>query len=134
MAVHSNLALDNVQKFNYLRTQLLDEASHAISGFTLTSANYQEAVTLLQEHFGQTTKIVQAHMRALSNLPKPTNTVSSLRHFHDTVESHIRDLSALGTSEDSYSALLVYNKLPADTRQHMARSHTGLLLSSDKVF
>lgn len=67
-------------------------------------------------------------MRALSNLPKPTNTVSSLRHFHDTIESHIRGLSALGTSKDSYSALLatiIYNKLPTDTRQHMARTHTA---------
>ena len=127
-AVHSNPVLDNVQKFNYLRTQLLDEASHAISGFTLTSANYQEAVTLLQEHFGQTNKIIHAHMRALSNLPKPSNTVSSLRHFYDSIESHIRGLSALGTSEDSYSALLatiMYDKLPTDTRQYMARSYTS---------
>ena len=67
-------------------------------------------------------------MRELSNLPKPSNTVSSLRHFYDTIESHIRGLSALGISEDSYSALLVtimYDKLPTDTRQHMARSHTS---------
>ena len=125
-AVHSNPVLDDVQKFNYLRTQLLDEASHAISGFTLTSANYQEAVALLQERFGETDKIIQAHMRALSNLPKPTNNASSLRHFYDTVESHIRGLSALGMSEESYSALLatsVHDKLPAETRQQMARSH-----------
>ena len=126
-AVHSNSVLDDVQKFNYLRAQLHDEASHSISGFTLTSANYQQAVSLLQERFGQTHKIVHAHMRALSNLPKPTNTVSSLRHFHDIVEGHIRGLSALGTPEESYSTLLVtiiYDKLPMDTRRNMARSHT----------
>ena len=99
-----------------------------ISGFTLTSANYQEAKTLLQERFGQTNKIIHAHMRALSNLPKPSNTVSTLRHFYDSIESHIRGLSALGTSEDSYSALLatiMYDKLPTGTRQHMARFHTS---------
>ena len=127
-AVHSNPVLDDVQKLNYLRTQLLDEGSHAISGFTLTSANYQEAKTLLQERFGQTNKIIHAHMRALSNLPKPSNTVSTLRHFYDSIESHIRGLSALGTSEDSYSALLatiMYDKLPTGTRQHMARFHTS---------
>ena len=127
-AVHSNPVSDDVQKFNYLRTQLLDKASHAISGFTLNNANYREAVTLLQERFGQTNKIVHAHMRALSNLSKPTNTVSSLRHFHDTIESHIRGLNALGTPENSYSALfatIIYEKLPTDTRQHMARSHTA---------
>ena len=59
-------------------------------------------------------------MRALSNLPKPTNIASSLRNFYDTVESHIRGFSALGMSEESYSALLatsVHDKLPAETRQ-----------------
>ena len=103
------------------------EREHVISGFTLNNANYQEAVTLLQERFGQTNEIVHAHMRALSNLSKPTNTVSSLRHFHNTIESHIRSLSALGMPENSYNALLatiIYDKLPTDTRQHMARSHT----------
>jgi len=65
-------------------------------------------------------------MRALSNQPKPTNIASSLRHIYDTVESHIRGLSALGMSEESYSALLatsVHDKLPVETRQQMARSH-----------
>ena len=136
-AVHSNTVLDNVQKFNYLRTQLLDEASHAISGFTLTSDNYEEAVTLLRERFGETNKIVQAHMRAFSNLPKPTNTVTSLRHFHDTIESHIRGSSALGTPEDSYSTLLatiIYDKLPDKTWQDLMCPKTGLSLNSDKVF
>ena len=134
-AVHSNSILDDVQKFNYLRTQLLDEASHAISGFTLTSANYQEALVRdtstkrhFQECFGETNKIIHTHMRTLSNLSKPSNTVSSLRHFYDSIESHIRGLSTLGTSEDSYSALLatiMYDKLPTDTRQHIATSHTS---------
>jgi len=83
----THAVLDDVQKFNYLHTQLLDEASHPISGFILTSANYQEAVALLQECFGETDKIIQVYMRTLSNLPKPTNNASSLQHFYDTVES-----------------------------------------------
>lgn len=67
-------------------------------------------------------------MRVLFNLPKPTNTVSSLRQFNDTIESHIRVLSTLGTPENLYSALLatiniIYDKLPSETRQHMTRSH-----------
>ena len=137
-AVHSNSVLDDVQKFNYLRAQLHDEASHAISGFTLTSANYQQAVSLLQERFGQTHKIVHAHMRALSNLPKPTNTVSSLRHFHDTVEGHIRGLSALDTSEESYNTLLVtiiYDLWTPDKTwlDHML-TKSGHLVNSERVF
>ena len=48
-AVHSNAALDSVQKFNYLKAQLCGDASRAIAGLLLTSANYNHAVSLLQE-------------------------------------------------------------------------------------
>jgi len=128
VAVHSNPVLDDVQKFNNLHAQLHNEASHAISGFTLTSVNYGQTVSLLPEHFGDTHKIVQAYMRALSNLPKPANAASGLRHFHDSVESHIRGLSALGISEESYSILLVtimHDKLPTDTRLDLILTEIG---------
>ena len=128
-AVHSNAALDCVQKFNYLKAQLHGDASRAIAGLLLTSANYDHAVTLLQERFGQSHKIVSAHMQALLDIPKPVNSLSSLRLFYDSVESHIRGLAALGKSEDSYGALLVpiiFGRLPAKTRSNLARSHTSL--------
>ena len=128
-AVNSNTALDGVQKFNYLKAQLHGDASRAIAGLSLTSANYNHAVSLLRERFGQSHKIVNAHMQALLDIPKPVNSLSSLRLFHDSVESHIRGLDALGKSEDSYSALLIpiiLGKLPAETRSNLARSHTSL--------
>ncbi|XP_053376643.1 uncharacterized protein LOC128547613 [Mercenaria mercenaria] len=48
-AVHSNQNLTDVQKFNYLRSQLEDEAARKIDGFALTNANYSNAVELLHE-------------------------------------------------------------------------------------
>ena len=68
-------------------------------------------------------------MQALLDIPKPANSISSLRLFQDPVESHIRGLAALGKSEDSYGALLIpiiLGKLPAETRSNLARSHTSL--------
>ena len=68
-------------------------------------------------------------MQALLDIPKPVNSLSSLRLFHDSVESHIRGSDALGKSEDSYGALLIpiiLGKLPAETRSNPARSHTSL--------
>ena len=47
-AVHSNSNLTGVEKFNYLRAQLDGEASRTVSGLTLTDANYEQSVTLLQ--------------------------------------------------------------------------------------
>ena len=81
---------------------------------------------MLRERYGQDHKLVQAHMQALLDLPSPNNSLTNLQHFHDSIESHIRSLSSLGKSNDSYGALLVpiiLGKLPTDTKQNIARDH-----------
>ena len=47
--MHGNSSLTNVDKFNYLNSLLESVASDAISGLTLTSANYEEAVGVLKK-------------------------------------------------------------------------------------
>jgi len=109
--------------------QLQGDASRAIAGLPLTSANYEHALSLLKERFGQPHKIVNAHMQALLDIPKPINSLSSLRLFYDLIENHIRGLTALGKSEDSYGTLLVpiiLGKLPVETRKNLEREHTNL--------
>ncbi|XP_065911194.1 uncharacterized protein [Dysidea avara] len=125
-AVHSNTALTGVQKLSYLRAQLKGDASKVIAGFQLTNANYTHSVALLQERFGQSYKQIDAHMQALINLPTPSQSYTSLREFHDTIESHIRSLASLGKTEDSYGSLLVsiiFGKLPGKVKQNLARAH-----------
>ena len=51
-AVHKNDDLTDVDKFNYLRSLLERTAHEAISGLTLSSANYREAINILQKRFG----------------------------------------------------------------------------------
>lgn len=77
-AVHDNPYLSNIEKLNYLRAQLCDEALKSIAGFPLTDANYLESIKLLQKRFGQQHRVVSAHMQALLNIPHPTNTLFSL--------------------------------------------------------
>ena len=65
-------------------------------------------------------------MQALLTLPNPSNNMTSLRSFHDTIENHIQGLSALGQSRDSYGALLVpiiLGKLPVEIKRNLARDH-----------
>jgi hypothetical protein len=80
-AVHSNTNLTGVQKFYYLKAQISGDAARAISGFPLTNTNYEQAIILLKERFGQSYKIVNAHMQALLNIPKPSTNLISLRQF-----------------------------------------------------
>ena len=125
-AVHSNHTLTGVQKLSYLRAQLQGDASTAIAGFPLTNANYEHSITLLKTRFGQAYKLVNAHMQALLDMSRPTNSLSSLQQFHDSIESHIRSLSSLGKDIESYGALLVpiiLSKLPNETKKNLARNH-----------
>jgi len=83
-------------------------------------------------------------MRALSNLTKPTNTVSSFRHFHDTIESYKRGLHCkcfqytrrLLQCPTCYYRTYVKNYLqkPDSTWLDLIRPKTGLSLSSAKMF
>ena len=125
-AVHSNVGLNDVQKFNYLRAQLHGDAACVIVGFTLTERNYTQSLELLKDRFGQPYKIINTHMEALLNLTKPSNNLASLQGFHDTIERHMRSLSAFGKSPESYGMLLTSSiliKLPVETKRHMACEH-----------
>ena len=102
------------------------DAARVVAGFPLTDANYMHSIDLLKDRFGQSYKISNAHLDALLNLPKPSNNLASLQAFHDTIERHIRSLSALGQSSESYAILLIpciFSKLPIETKRRMARDH-----------
>ncbi|XP_062606698.1 uncharacterized protein LOC134268455 [Saccostrea cucullata] len=124
--IHSNNTLTEVQKFNYLKSLVAEEASNTISGFALTHANYNRTIELLHERFGQKHKITQSYMQALLDLPTPKNNLTSLRHFHDQVETYVRGLESYGQAQDTYGSLLVpviLNKLPTEIRKNLAREH-----------
>ena len=75
-AIHSNLELSEVDKFNYLRSLLDRSALDAIAGLTLSSANYQQAIEILHKRFGNKQVIITARERANPNLSreKPNHT------------------------------------------------------------
>ena len=127
-AINSNPMLTGVQKLTYLRAQLQGDTAGVIAGFPLPDANYSHSIGLLQNLFGQPYKLSSAHMQALLDLPSPTNTLTSLQHFHDSVESHIKSLSSLGKDRESYGDLLIpiiRGKLPVVTRKNFARNHSN---------
>ena len=125
-AVHDNSSVSDIQKFNYLRAQLRDGADRVIAGLPLTSANYAKSVQLLKERFAQPHKIINAHMEALLILPSPTDHLSSLRLFYDSVETHIRGLESLGKKTETYGDILVpiiQKKLPTGIKRNLARQN-----------
>ena len=68
-AINSNQSLTAVEKFCYLRASLRGPAAATINGLNLSSANYEAAVALLKERYGEPQKVINAHMDALVNHP-----------------------------------------------------------------
>ena len=62
-SIHSNNLISKIEKFSYLKTFLNESASSCISGLTLTTENYDEAVKILKERFGNTQILVSAFMQ-----------------------------------------------------------------------
>ena len=115
-SAHNNPTLSGIDKFNYLNSLLESEAADAISGLTLTAADYEEAVTTLKWRFGNKQLIVNQHMDLLH--------LAGLRHLFDVVESNVKGLRALGIPSDTYGGLLssiLMSKLPPELRIIISR-------------
>ena len=125
-AIHDNASLSDIDKFNYLRSLLQGSALDAVSGLTLTAANYKEGISVLERRFGNKQQIVAKHMDILLNVDPVTSShnLKGLRHLCDTIESQVRGLKSLGVSADSYGSLLssvLLNKLPQELRLILSR-------------
>ena len=127
-AVHKNPGLSKIDKFNYLNSLLEGVALRAIQGLTVTDANYDAAINILNQRFGKPQQIISAHMDELLKIPacngdKP----SQLRFVYDKVSVHVRGLEALGVDARQYGSLLIpviMAKLPQDVRVQIARNTT----------
>ncbi|GFV81788.1 uncharacterized protein TNCV_1056771 [Trichonephila clavipes] len=107
-SIHSNNRLSKVDKFNYLKSYLCGNALACINGFLISDDNYDRALDLLKDRFGNKNMLINAHLSNLLNLTpvrNPTDIVG-LRNLYDRAETQIRSLESLGVKGESYSNLL----------------------------
>ena len=80
-AIHRNNSLSKIEKFTYLIGIVEQSAEEAIRGLSLTDANYDEAITILEKRFGNKQQAISKHMDALMNLEVVTSAddVTTLR-------------------------------------------------------
>ena len=90
-SIHKNSSLNDIDKFNYLRTLLKGAAREAVAGLMLTSANYCEPISILRKRFGNKQQIISRHMEILMNVEPVSshNNVKALHHLHAIVESNV---------------------------------------------
>lgn len=63
--MHDNDDIPKDNKFNYLNSLLEGTTSKTIQGLTLSEANYDAAITMLKERFGNPQQIISSHMEGL---------------------------------------------------------------------
>ena len=101
------------------------QALRTIKGLAVTEENYQAAIDILRERFGNTQQIISAHMDELLKLQTCSGEKSSqLRYIHDKVSVNVRGLESLGVHSEQFGSLLIpviMSKLPADVRLQIAR-------------
>ena len=134
--VDQNPSFSGATKFNYLNSKLKGEAKDCLLGMAPTNANYDEAVKILKERYGNKSKLVAALMRALYNLPSPTDSRLSLRQFSDRIETYICSLDSLNKKSKHYGDLLVcilLDKLTANVRRNLVRHHGSTEWAIDEL-
>ncbi|GIX82397.1 reverse transcriptase [Caerostris extrusa] len=84
-AIHENENLQDIEKFNYLKSLLTDSVATVISGIPLTPENYRKAVEILKDRFGKKEILISAHTNRLLNLEpdRNTNDIFALRKLYD---------------------------------------------------
>ena len=105
--VDKNSDISSVDKMNYLTGLLKGEAARVIQGLPLSESNYQRAVDLLKERFGQKQVLINSHMDGLLKIRSATNYVKKLRSLYDVCEGYIHGLESLGVYPESYADLLI---------------------------
>ena len=120
-AIHSSEELNEVDKFQYLKSLLEGSA-----GLPLTSSNYSHAVDLLAKRFGSKQVIISKHIEELMKLPKVNDggDLKQLRQLLDKTESAARSLQGIGISTDTYGTFLtpvIMAKIPQELRLILSR-------------
>ena len=114
-----------MDKFNYLKSLLEGTAFKTVQGLTLTNLNYDSAIQLLKERFGNPQQIISAHMEGLLKVTNCSGDhPGSLRAVYDKIMVHIRGLETLGVTSEQYRSMLIpviMTKFPSDICLRIAR-------------
>ena len=121
-SVDERVDLRPVDKFNYSRGVLKDNAKGLIEGFKAEDSSYESAVALLKETYDNPKKKQHEIALQLIHLNNPSHNWNSLSTFRASLESTLRKLEQIGCDIESSSWLispLIMEKLPRKTIEMM---------------
>ena len=103
-----------------MKSKVTGEAKSAILGLSLSKENYQIAVDILKDSFGNKQEVIDLHYHKLINLPQAVNKTNGLRNLLDNIERNIRSLEVLkqDVNQDVF-VFMIRSKLPEDVLLHL---------------
>ncbi|XP_044742380.1 uncharacterized protein LOC123304888, partial [Chrysoperla carnea] len=131
--VHNNNLLSAIQKFQYLRTLLTDDALAVISEYHLSEENYLLALTALKNRYHNKRRLAQMYIDNILNFGKIANGNSANLHkFLKTHTSSVNAFKALGIN-DQLDYLLLHlslHNLDNKTRKVFENKHASSSIPS----
>ncbi len=96
--------LDDVQKLNYLKSNLYRNTLRALNGLQSTNEYYTEAVEMLHDRFGNKQVAFSSHMRKFNEIKAVRNirNLRGLQELYDQAESNVRSLQSIGVSQNPF--------------------------------
>ena len=126
VTIHENDDISAIDKFKYLLSCLDGVAKDCLTGFSVTGAQYLEAVEHLRERYENKEHIIHQHYHSLSKIPKSRSNVNELRRTFDYIETKIRALHSMGENvETKHLIALIKSKLPEDVNIKLEESKDG---------
>ncbi|XP_077255218.1 uncharacterized protein LOC143893566 [Temnothorax americanus] len=97
--IGSQTDLTDIDKLNYLKSTLIDEAANKLKIFTIDGINYSHAWDLLERSYEVKRVLISRHLSLIINLPTlEKETTSGLSKLADDTQQHVASLNALGVS------------------------------------
>lgn len=136
--INNNAKLSEIQKFQYLKSSVTNEAASIIQSLELSSQNYPIAWNLLKQRYDNKRTIVNMHLRSLFELPTLSKeNATELRQIADGVTKHLQALSALQRPTNNWDDIIIYlicSKLDTITSREWQNSLSGSELPTLKQF
>ncbi|XP_053698654.1 uncharacterized protein LOC128745601 [Sabethes cyaneus] len=107
--IHNNDELAPVDKFHYLMAALKGPVKKLLDTTSVTTDNYKIAWDLLVGRFNNKRLLIKNHIAALFAIePVRRESSDAILTLVDQVERHVKILTTLGESTESWSSLLVH--------------------------
>ncbi|XP_066585561.1 uncharacterized protein [Prorops nasuta] len=127
--INENIALNNIQKFYYLKSSLREAAGQIIHSLEMSAENYEIAWDLLKSRYENKRLLIHHHIQALFTLTAISKeSAVQLRKLLDEVNKHLRSLNTLGQPTQHWDSLIIHmitTKLDVSTRRKWESSITN---------